>query len=114
MMILRSPLLRLYNPSAIIPSQLMNTTTEIIIMAEYSLVVVRTSQLTSCSKYFFFSKPLFYVVWRTGTKPLLTLYDGRRQFDFSGIQTYDHPHASPELYHCAKGADNTNLNLCIA
>ena len=52
-----------------------------------------------------FSKHLFYVVWRTGTKPVLTPYDGRRQFELSGIRTYDHPYASPELYHCATDAN---------
>ena len=43
-----------------------------------------------------FSNHLFYVVWRTITKPTLTPYDGRRHFGLSGNRTYDHPHASPE------------------
>ena len=52
-----------------------------------------------------FSKHLFYVVWRTGTNPILT-HDCRRQFGLSGIRTYVHPYASPELYHCGMDSDN--------
>ena len=33
----------------------------------------------------------------------LTPHDGRCPVGLSGIQTYDHPHASPELYHCVTG-----------
>ena len=36
-------------------------------------------------------------------KPILAPHDGRRQFGSSRIRTYDHLHASPELYHCATG-----------
>ena len=55
--------------------------------------------------FFFFSKHLFYVVWRTGTRSILTSHDGRHLFSLSGIRTCDHPHASPEFYHRAMGAD---------
>ena len=37
-------------------------------------------------------------------KAVLTPHNGWRQFDLSGIRTYDHPHARPELYHCATDA----------
>ena len=53
-----------------------------------------------------FSEHLFSVVWRTGTKPILTIHDGRRQFGLSGVRTCDHVHASPELYHCDTDADS--------
>ena len=36
-------------------------------------------------------------------KPILTPHDGQGQFGLSGIRTFDHSHASPELYHCATG-----------
>ena len=54
---------------------------------------------------FCFTKYLFNVVWRTGTKPISNPHDGRRPFGLIGIRTYDHPHVSPELYHCVTGAD---------
>ena len=49
---------------------------------------------------FFNSNNLFYVVWRTGTKPIVTPHDSRRYFCLSGNRTYKHPHTSPVLY-CA-------------
>ena len=67
-----------------------------------SLMTLR--RLNFCWQTFCFSEHLFYVVWRTGTKPILTPHDGRCQFGLSGIRTCDHPHANPELYYCAMGA----------
>ena len=61
----------------------------------------------------FLGEYLFYVVWRTGTKPILTPYNGRRQISLSGIRTCDHPHATPELYHCATDADIFNILLIL-
>ena len=40
---------------------------------------------------------------------ILTPHDGRRQFGKSGIRTCDHPHVSPELFHCAMDADKQIL-----
>ena len=53
----------------------------------------------------FFSKHLFYVFWRIGTKPMLTPHDGRLKLGLSGFRAYDHLHDSPKLYHCATGDD---------
>ena len=52
---------------------------------------------------YFYSEHLFYIVW----EHILTPHDGQRKFDLSGIQTCDHPHAGPELYHCA--TDNNSV-----
>ena len=52
---------------------------------------------------FFVCKHLFYVIWRTGTKPILTLHGSRHQFSWSGILTYNLPHASPMFYHFETG-----------
>ena len=68
-----------------------------------------------CGVFFnFLSEDLLYVVWRTGMTPILTPHDGRRQFGLSGMRTCDHPHASPELYHCATDSGRvTNIEFII-
>ena len=43
---------------------------------------------------------LFIFNLERGTKPMLTPHNSQYQFSLSGIRTYDHPHASPKLYHC--------------
>ena len=52
-----------------------------------------------------YTKHLFYIVWRTGKKHILTPHDGPCHIGLRGIRTYDHPFASPELYHCVMGVN---------
>ena len=49
---------------------------------------------------------LWAFLWRTGTKPISTPYECRRQFSLRGIWIYDHPHASPEFHHCTTGIES--------
>ena len=54
-----------------------------------------------------FSKHLVYVVWNAGMMP--TPHDSRLKFGLSGVRTYDHPHASPEIYHRASDAEKDDV-----
>ena len=53
----------------------------------------------------FFSGSFINTSLERRAKPILTLHDGRRHFNLSGIRTCVHPHGSSALYHCATGAD---------
>ena len=59
--------------------------------------------LKTWNEYYLFIY-LFFLVWKTGTRPILTHHNGQLQFGLNRILKYDHPYATPELQHCATGA----------